>query len=227
MCQACRNPAHDPRLRSRGVVAAAARTALTAGAAPAPKSWDEQYPAEYGWLVAKAPKSGFAASLLSGLKRYGSLTPKQLEAVQRIVREDAERAAAPKPAGVAIDVSKIATALQTARQHILYPKLRLAGFIFSLAGANSVNAGAVYVKSDSDVYLGKIVTADSGPRFFKSRDCTPEVEAQVIAAAADPEAAAVAYGKAYGICACCGRTLTNPESIARGIGPICADRFGW
>lgn len=30
------------------------------------------------------------------------------------------------------------------------------------------------------------------------------------------------YGKLYGICCVCGRTLTNEESIINGIGPICA-----
>lgn len=28
-----------------------------------------------------------------------------------------------------------------------------------------------------------------------------------------------------GVCACCGRTLTVPESIERGIGPECAKRY--
>ena len=32
-------------------------------------------------------------------------------------------------------------------------------------------------------------------------------------------------GKLYGICVCCGRTLTDEGSIAAGIGPICATRF--
>lgn len=36
---------------------------------------------------------------------------------------------------------------------------------------------------------------------------------------------AEAFGCRVGVCACCGRTLTNPESVARGIGPICAQRF--
>jgi hypothetical protein len=35
------------------------------------------------------------------------------------------------------------------------------------------------------------------------------------------------YGKLYGVCAICGRTLTNEESIERGIGPVCAGRMGW
>jgi len=29
-----------------------------------------------------------------------------------------------------------------------------------------------------------------------------------------------------GDCACCGRTLTNPDSLATGIGPVCSGRLG-
>lgn len=43
---------------------------------------------------------------------------------------------------------------------------------------------------------------------------------------ADPAAAAVEYGHRTGSCCICGRTLTDPESIAAGIGPICAGKFG-
>jgi len=41
----------------------------------------------------------------------------------------------------------------------------------------------------------------------------------------DPEAAAVLHGKLSGNCSVCGRDLTDPESVARGIGPICAGKF--
>lgn len=37
---------------------------------------------------------------------------------------------------------------------------------------------------------------------------------------------AAAYGRETGICACCGRELTLPESVARGVGPICYSRLG-
>jgi hypothetical protein len=36
---------------------------------------------------------------------------------------------------------------------------------------------------------------------------------------------AQAFGKLYGICCRCGRDLTDEESIAAGIGPICAGKF--
>lgn len=36
---------------------------------------------------------------------------------------------------------------------------------------------------------------------------------------------AIKFGLDFGICACCGRTLTNPESISAGIGPICRSKY--
>lgn len=33
------------------------------------------------------------------------------------------------------------------------------------------------------------------------------------------------YGQLYGICCCCGATLTNEDSIRRGIGPVCGNRL--
>lgn len=47
------------------------------------------------------------------------------------------------------------------------------------------------------------------------------------AIARDPKAASVRYGKLLGSCGICGRTLTDADSRARGIGPICADKIGW
>lgn len=33
------------------------------------------------------------------------------------------------------------------------------------------------------------------------------------------------YGKLYGMCVVCGRTLTDETSVELGIGPICAEKF--
>lgn len=35
------------------------------------------------------------------------------------------------------------------------------------------------------------------------------------------------FGDLYGVCFKCSRTLTDPESIAQGYGPVCAGRMGW
>jgi hypothetical protein len=42
---------------------------------------------------------------------------------------------------------------------------------------------------------------------------------------ADPMAALTRYGQEIGACGHCGRTLTDADSRARGIGPVCAARF--
>lgn len=38
---------------------------------------------------------------------------------------------------------------------------------------------------------------------------------------------AKAFGALYGVCCVCGRTLTDEESIAAGIGPVCVGKGGW
>lgn len=43
----------------------------------------------------------------------------------------------------------------------------------------------------------------------------------------DPRAAAAAYGIESEHCGMCGRKLSTPESLARGIGPDCAAKAGW
>jgi hypothetical protein len=43
----------------------------------------------------------------------------------------------------------------------------------------------------------------------------------------DPAGTIAAHGKATGSCGCCGRELTDPESIERGIGPVCITQAGW
>lgn len=44
---------------------------------------------------------------------------------------------------------------------------------------------------------------------------------------ADPKAASLRYGVLLGVCGVCGRTLTDEESRAKGIGPICEKKMRW
>lgn len=185
-----------------------------------------QNPAEHAWMVKTAPRFEFAQSMLDAVVKFGSLTEKQLAAVQKCVAKDAERnveRAARVEAAPQIDISKIEVSfLKAVEAGIKRPKLRLAEFKFSPAPVTGNNAGAIYVKA-GETYLGKI----AGGKLFKSRDCDASTEASILVAAADPEAAAIAYGRQFGQCAICARELSNQESIDRGIGPICADKFGW
>ena len=70
-------------------------------------------------------------------------------------------------------------------------------------------------------YLGKVTTAGCDSRLSDT------VKETIMGAANDPLSAAIRYGKVSGRCSCCGVKLDNPKSIERGIGPICATKFGW
>lgn len=52
-----------------------------------------------------------------------------------------------------------------------------------------------------------------------------DLRKDLLAIEVNPEEAAVLHGRLSGRCAVCSRDLTDPESIARGIGPICAEKF--
>ncbi len=212
--------------------AAAKRDAKDAEAKAACEAWLDANPAEAEWLREAAGRGfEFAASLWEALRKYGRLTEKQEAAVRNATAKSAARKAqwaaekAAREANAApVQIDRIATALATAKASGLkWPKLRLAYFIFSPAGESSRNAGAIYVKTHDDVYLGKIVDG----RFTRSRDCDAATEEAILTAAADPLAAAVAYGLQTGVCACCGRELTNAESVALGIGPVCRSNWGF
>lgn len=45
--------------------------------------------------------------------------------------------------------------------------------------------------------------------------------------ATDPALFSQMFGKELGSCGVCGSPLTDPESIERGIGPICLRKSGW
>lgn len=191
------------------------------------QAWAAANPAAAEWLASN--NGNFAASLSQSLAKYGSLTDNQLAAVLRCAAADIDRKAAAEQrvaAAPTLEIGKIEQAFQTAKDKgIKRPKMRLDSFVFSPAPDNGKNAGAIYVKAKDDegTYLGKIMQG----KFLSSRDCGQERESAVLAAAANPEAAAVAYGRRFGACSLCGRTLTVGESIDRGIGPICAQTFGF
>lgn len=70
-------------------------------------------------------------------------------------------------------------------------------------------------------YLGKVTRSGCDSRLSDT------VKETIMSVASDPLNAAIRYGKVSGSCSCCGRELTDPRSIEAGIGPICAEKFGW
>lgn len=197
------------------------------------QEWMDEHPAEINWLKHHFHNNDFAGSLFVQLSRKGFLTDNQVAAIQRNIVRDAERAqqkaeaTAEREANApVVSVDPIITAFQNAIEHgVRRPKLRLADFEFSRAPDHGKNPGAIYVKDrrDEQPYLGKIVAG----KFIRSRDCTDDVQDQIVAVCADPHQAAIAYGRRYGSCSVCGRELTKHASIDAGIGPVCASKYGW
>jgi hypothetical protein len=184
-------------------------------------SWRTLHPQAGAWIDTNARAGNtFAASLAESLTRYGSLTVNQLRAVENnIARESVGNVSV---AGAGFD--KLVTAFASATASGLKrPRLHLGALTFSLAPLSGANAGALYVKDSGD-YLGKIT---SGGEFRPAFACTPGHRTMIETAARDPLAAAVSHGRTTGQCAVCNRPLSDPESVARGIGPVCAGKFGF
>jgi hypothetical protein len=212
--------------RQRNVASAARRRVN------ALEAFQRDHAAEWVWMQATAPRFEFAAKMLEVVTKGRALSENQLAAVQRCVARDAERARTREAERVAresaarpIDMAKITEAFGRAASILRFPRLRVAGVIFALPSRSTEARanGIVYAKSEAGTYLGKI----TGGRFVRSRECTDEQERMVLEAAVDPQEAAIRYGRLTGNCACCGRLLSAEDSLGRGIGPICAENFGW
>jgi hypothetical protein len=197
---------------------AAAPTAPTRAAA-----WIKDNTAAFEWLVDNSDHNPFASSLLDNLRIWGRLTDKQLMAVNNAINR-AAIAKTKAETAPALSVEPIEQAFAKAQAAgIARPKLRLGEFTFSPAPAAGKNPGAIYIKHSDGTYLGKV----AGSRLFTVSSVSGAVEQEIVGVAADPLNAAIAYGKKYGKCSVCARTLTDEASINRGIGPVCAERFGW
>jgi len=166
--------------------------------------------------------NGFARSLLRQWDAKGELSVPQWQAAERMIAKmDANKAKRDKLTRE-VDFSAITALFGKAKASGLKrPKLHFGDRMLSMAGDRSRNPGAVYVK-DSGVYMGKVM----GGKFSPSRDADDEVATFVENLAKMPGDAILKHGKESGQCACCGRPLTDPTSLARGVGPVCAERWG-
>jgi hypothetical protein len=173
--------------------------------------------------------SDFQSRLLAG----HALSDNQMAVIAKGMARSAqwvqERQQKASEQAVALDATAIRTVLQSRK------KVMVALFTFSLAPAHGNNPGAIYVK-DNGQYVGKIPAGAS--TFSPGRDFDQSRLPALVEAMADPAAAvkADAARRAQLLledpamtipCGCCGLTLSNPESIARGIGPICAGKWGF
>lgn len=227
----------SPEARAKNRASAAARKVTKVE-----QNWADfakSQPEVAAWIEAN-PSFGFATDLRQKVEKFGDLLPGALAAVHRLIEKEAARvaertareAAAPvaDAAGVqrlhaAFDAAKAYTQAKAAEKGVRLalrsPRITIGGVVITPAKADSKNAGALYVKAQG-TYLGKIMNG----KFMASRDCGTEDSARVLAFVADPKAAAEAYGQETGVCCVCNATLKS-KWRERGIGPVCAEKFGW
>lgn len=172
-----------------------------------------------------AERNDFVRSLQEQLLSRGELSEKQLASLQNMIERGkqvrAERQAGKELGGGA---AAMVEAMATARaKGYKRATIRTEQFTFKPASAASANNGWVYVESANDkTYLGKI--SPEG-KFVGKLDAT--VISTLMTVCANPLEAAIAYGRRTGNCSCCGRKLDKHASIDAGIGPICAEKFGF
>lgn len=168
--------------------------------------------------------SEFAASLLSGFEKWDSLTDKQAAAARahlaKIAAGRAERAKEKDAKSGSVDVSVVKDLFERIQaKGTKKPQFVFEGLTISPAPAAGRNAGALYVKSKG-IYCGKIV----GDTLHATREAPANIK-ELIEGIPSTLEEAIKYGRETGKCACCGRPLTDPKSVARGIGPVCANWF--
>lgn len=177
--------------------------------APEPES-DEPTKAEMDdmakWLAVQT-WSDFAQSVLDGYVKYRRFTPRQWAAVCRMREKVEARSGSGSPTS---QNGKPRYEPQEGELHVVdgvlhrVRKSRTSGNLYAVAWVDGDRDSGV--EGDWS-YVGR--------RPFRrfSDDTRASLEQ------------AKAFGRETGVCCVCGRTLTDPDSIAAGIGPVCATRF--
>lgn len=188
----------------------------------------EEHEAEYNFIKKNAEWSDFYRSMFDAVNTYGQLSEKQLIAVQNGItkaaakREEKQKQRNEKMGGE-VNVSAIEKLFDNARESGLKKlAFRTEGMKISAAKETSRNPGALYVEHNG-VYSGKII----GGQFIPNYAAKEDTLAAILDIATNPLEKARFYGRETGICSCCGRELTDPISVANGIGPICENKWGF
>lgn len=200
------------------------------------EAFKAEFPHIWSWMDGST--FAFAVSLRDGLMKYGSLTDRQIAAAESAIAKyeaakavrQAARAQTAQPEAVSAEgVDRLKKAFDDAAAYIAakglrrkHPKITVGGMTISPAPAHGRNPGALYVKTTADIYLGKVQAG----QFFAASGCDAGTRTQVLAFIADPQKAAEVYGQETGTCCICNAELRS-EWRLRGIGPICAEKFGW
>ncbi len=198
---------------------------------PQPKRFSEMYPKESEWI--KTSAFDFAVKMKDVLDQWGWLTERQLLAVQKCM--DSERTYAERKSirGYTPEQTAVALRYAAAEQPTAIDLTKVP------SGYYSVPDGATRLKVRIDRGTGRwqgYIFVTDGAVYGQQRQYGKQapggayvglVQDAIKAIVADPQAASRAYGRLTGSCGVCGRHLEDEQSVAAGIGPICAGRLGW
>lgn len=166
--------------------------------------------------------NAFAKSICEQIDQKGEVSDKQMAACEKMLAKLTANSTVRASKSGEVDMAAIEALFATAKANGLKrPAFVAYDLRISLAPETGANAGAYYVKLAGE-YQGKI----KGGRFIAAGAAAPDTLETLKAIAADPAGSARRFGKETGICCCCGKELTDAESVAAGIGPVCATRWG-
>jgi Family of unknown function (DUF6011) len=182
-------------------------------------------------VAATGGKNSFVQSLVAQFTTKGSLSEKQWVWVDKLTNE-AKPAAPKEDASVPGLWTAFAAAAHLDNE---WPQVQI------LAGEGRVRAmlckgakgdylklsytEATKAKAFDWAYVGIALPDDSIRRKGAHRAFDAIIDA-LSEFGDDAVGTLAAFGKTTGVCGCCGRTLTDPLSVQRGIGPICWGRLG-
>lgn len=180
-------------------------------------TFDQDHAAEIAWVRENAPINSFAASLLDYYTQHRVLTGPQLSCVRRSLLEaEGLRMQPAHKDAASLDISP----LPAGRYAVPHGTTRLKVKIER--PTQGAYAGHIFV-SDCAVYGTRRRYGRQAPG---SKIYVGQIRDELAQILANPKEAMAEYGRLTGTCGLCGRPLEDAESVARGIGPICAARMG-
>ena len=175
---------------------------------------------ELGQFLEANQWSDFARSLFEGGQKYGGLTEKQEAAAYRMKAKVEAREA---------DKAREREALPSSGVDLS----ELVGGLYAVPGDESrlkvrVEHGKEGTKWEGWTFVKDGAVYGGGQRYGTQRpdgDYQGKIVDQLKAILDDPFEAMCEYGRITSTCGACGRPLEDEESVARGIGPVCATKF--
>ncbi len=220
---------------------AASKGAATARENLARKLAETQATPEFAYVQKRAGKgSTFYASIYEKVETYGTFSERVLELIHADMAKDATFHEQNR-ANLNAEKAAKSGAVDLSAVHALFSKATSKGLKKPIFRGEKVTVkqakkyeGVLYVTDTAtDTYLGKITNG----KFEARREATAETLPELRMICEDPEKALFAYsrstaqydasGRIISVgCGICGKSMTDPESIERGIGPICAGKWG-